>query len=185
MKVIAICGSPRENSNSGILAEEVLRGAAEEGAETQVFYTKDMKMVGCQGCGACKEEGHCVQQDDMTPLYGEIDQSDAVVFASPIYMAAMSGQLKLVLDRMFALLGPNFESRLPKGKKLGLVFTQGMSKAEEYSAYFDSVGEMLHRLGFAKPEDIIVGAGLGPAGQAAKDKELLDSARLLGKRLAR
>jgi len=184
MRVIAICGSPRENSNSGILAEEVLKGAAEEGAETQAFHTKDMMMRGCQGCGDCKEEGHCVMDDDMTPLYKEIERADAVVFASPVYMLAMTGQLKLVLDRLFALFGPDFKSRLPKGKKLGLVFTQGMPKAEEYSAYFDSVGDILHRLGFEKPIDIIVGAGLGPAGRAAKDNELLESARVLGRRLA-
>ena len=183
MRVIAIVGSPRENSNSGILAEEVLRGAAEEGAETQVFFTKDMKMVGCQGCSACKKEGRCIQEDDMTPLYGEIDKADAVVFASPVYMFAMSGQLKLVLDRLFALLGSDFKSRLPKGKRLGLVFTQGMSNAEEYSAYFDSVGEILHRLGFEKPTDVIVGAGLGAPGLASEERELLDSARALGKRL--
>jgi len=184
VRVIAIVGSPRENSNSGILAEEVLRGAAEEGAETQVFYTKDMMMRGCQGCAACKKEGHCVKDDDMTPLYGEIESADAVVFASPVYMFAMTGQLKLVIDRLFALIGPDFISRLPKGKKLGLVFTQGMPKPDQYADYFASVGDILHRIGFEKPTDVIVGAGLGPAGKAGKKKELLDSARLLGKRLA-
>ena len=142
-------------------------------------------MVGCQGCSACKKEERCIQEDDMTPLYGEIDKADAVVFASPVYMFGMTGQLKLVLDRLFALLGPDFKSRLPRGKKLGLVFTQGMPEAEEYSAYFDSVGDILHRLGFEKLEGIIVGAGLGAAGLAVEERELLDSAFALGKRLAR
>ena len=184
MRVLAIVGSPRENSNSGILAEQILKGAAEEGAKTRVFYTRDMNMIGCQGCSACKKEGHCVQHDDMTPLYGEIERADAVVFASPVYMSAMSGQLKLLMDRLFAFIGPDFESRLPEGKKLGLVFTQGMPKADGYAEYFDSVGDLLHRLGFEEPTGIVVGAGLGPPGDAAKKKELLDSARALGKRLA-
>jgi len=185
MRVIAIVGSPRENSNSGILAEEVLSAAAEEGARTQAFYTKDMKMCGCQGCSECKEEGHCVQEDDMTPLYGEIENADAVVFASPVYMYGMTGQLKLVLDRMFALLGPDFRSRLPKGKKLGLVFTQGTGNTDDYANYFESVADILQHLGFEKPESIVIGTGLGPAGQAAERKELLDSARDLGKRLVK
>jgi len=185
MRVIAIVGSPRENSNSGILAQQVLKGAAEEGAKTRVFYTRDMKMIGCQGCSACKEEGHCIQHDDMTPLYGEIERADAVVFASPVYMSAMSGQLKLLMDRLFAYLGPDFKSRLPEGKKLALVFTQGMPKADGYAAYFDSVGDILHGLGFEKPTGIVVGAGLEAAGVAAERKELLDSAYSLGKQLAK
>lgn len=184
MRVIAIVGSPRENSNSGILAREVLKGAAEEGAETKAFYTKDMVMQGCQGCWRCKEAGRCVVEDDMTPLYDEINEADAVVFASPVYMFAMTGQMKLVLDRLFAYLGPDFRSRLPEGKKLCLVFAQGMPKPDGFAEYFNSVGDMLHRLGFEEPTGIIVGAGLGDAGLAAKERELLDSARALGKRLA-
>ena len=185
MKVIAIVGSPRENSNSGILVDEVLKAAAEEGADTKVFYANNMKMIGCQGCGACKtERDRCIQEDDMTPLYDELKTADAVVFASPVYMFGITGQLKLVLDRMFAFLGPDFRSRLPEGKKLGLIFTQGQPEAEVYADYFDSVGDILHRLGFEKPEDIIVGAGLGAPGLAAENQDLLDSARALGKRLA-
>ena len=121
----------------------------------------------------------------MTPLYGEIETADAVVFASPVYMYGMTGQLKLVLDRMFALLGSDFRSRLPKGKKLGLVFTQGTGNANDYADYFESVGEILHLLGFEKPESIVIGTGLGPAGQAVERKELLDSARDLGKHLVK
>jgi len=185
MRVIAIVGSPRENSNSGILAEAVLSAAAEEGAQTQAFYVKDMKMRGCQGCFACNKEGRCVQEDDMTPLYGEIENADAVIFASPVYMFAMTGQMKLVLDRMFAFIGPDFRSRLPKGKRLGLVFTQASPNENDYGDYFASVGDILHRLGFEKPESIIVGAGLGPPGKAVERKELLASALSLGKRLVR
>ena len=184
MRVIAIVGSPRENSNSGILAQEVLKGAAEEGAETEVFYTKNMKMIGCQGCFACKEAGHCVKQDDMTPLYDEIEKADAVVFASPVYMSGMAGQMKLVLDRLFAFVGPDFKGRVPEGKRLGLVFTQGLPDASEYETHFQSVADILHRLGFEMPTDVIVGAGLGKAGLAAEEKDLLGSARELGKRLA-
>ncbi|MBN1594280.1 MAG: flavodoxin family protein [Candidatus Coatesbacteria bacterium] len=185
MKVIAIVGSPRANSNSGILAQEVLKSAEAEGAETKIFYANEMNMVGCQGCSACKyETDHCVQKDDMTHIYDELNTSDAVVFATPVYMFGMTGQLKLVLDRLFSYLTSDFLSRMPKGKKLGLIFTQGMPDAEVYSDYFDSVGDILHRLGFNKPEEIIVGAGLGAPGLAAKEEALLESARSLGKRLA-
>ncbi|MCD6326452.1 flavodoxin family protein [bacterium] len=183
MRVIAICGSPRKDGNSTILAQEVLKGAAEAGATTDIFLANDLKMRGCQGCEACNENGHCIQKDDMTALYGEIEKADAVVFASPVYMFGMTGQLKLVLDRLYAYLGADFKSSLPKGKKVGLVFTQGMPDVKGFAPYFDSVGHVLKMLGFEKPESILVGAGLGAAGGAAEKKELLDSARALGKRL--
>lgn len=184
MKVIAICGSARKNANSTRLAEEVLKGAADEGAVTKLFQTKDMEMDGCLGCFECKEAGHCVQIDDMTPLYGEINEADAVVFASPIYMFEMTGQLKLVVDRLFAYLGPDFRSRMPLGKKLGLVFTQGMPDVDGFKSYFESVADILHRLGFNEPTGTIVGAGLGAAGMADDDAALLKSARSLGRQLA-
>ncbi len=41
MKVIGICGSPREKSNSTRMVEEVLRGAKENGVEVGIIKGKN------------------------------------------------------------------------------------------------------------------------------------------------
>ena len=44
MKVIALAGSPRKQGNSDILADKVLEGAREAGAETEKVYLDDMNI---------------------------------------------------------------------------------------------------------------------------------------------
>lgn len=47
MKVVGIVGSPRRGSNTEILVEQVLAGAAAAGAETQIFRLNDLNIRGC------------------------------------------------------------------------------------------------------------------------------------------
>ncbi|MBC7077487.1 MAG: flavodoxin family protein, partial [Synergistales bacterium] len=113
MKAIGIVCSPRRNGNSEVLVREVLNAAGDGAAK--VLRPNEMKIRGCQGCYACKEKGRCVVEDDMQELYQEIEEADVVVFGTPIYMYGVASQFKVVLDRLFAFLGPapDFKSSLP------------------------------------------------------------------------
>ncbi len=184
MKIIGFMGSPRKNSNTDILLQEVLNAAFELGAETRIIYANDLKMKGCQSCFACKKTGACVQNDDMKPLYDEITGADAVVFASPVYMWGMTAQMKLVVDRLFAYLEPGLKSRLLKGKKLGLIFTQGQPDAAIFAPYFKSVETLMQFLGFNPVQDVFVAPGLHEPGEVKDNKALMDAARSLGRNLA-
>ncbi|MDR1921608.1 MAG: NAD(P)H-dependent oxidoreductase, partial [Candidatus Adiutrix sp.] len=48
MKVVAVLGSPRKESNSAKLAEAVLKISAAQGAEIRRFWLNDLKFKGCQ-----------------------------------------------------------------------------------------------------------------------------------------
>ena len=119
--VIGIVGSPRKGGNTDILVRQVLAGAAAEGDETKIFYLEDLEYQGCQGCRYCKMNEGCRVEDDMTLLYQELIAADGIVLGTPVYFGQMSGQTKLFLDRWYALMNPDFSSRLPAGKKMVLV----------------------------------------------------------------
>ena len=184
MKIIGFMGSPRKNSNTDILLTEALKAAAELGAGTGIIHANDLNMKGCQGCLACKEQGVCVQADDMTPLYDEIARADAVLFASPVYMWAMSAQLKLVLDRLVPFLRRDLSSRLPAGKKAGLIFSQGQPDAAMFEPYFKSVESLLGFIGFEITRDTLVAPGMREPGFVKSDEALMEAARSLGRTLA-
>lgn len=184
MKVVSFVGSPRKNGNTSRLVEEVLHGAASAGAETKMFYINELNIKGCQSCYACKKKEKCILQDDMVPLYDEIASADAVVFGTPVYMWQMTGQLKLLIDRLFAFLNPDYTSRLAPGKKIALVVTQGDADETRYVPYFDSVGKMLQTGGCGLYE-ILVAGGVYELGQVAGRSELLAKARILGRNLVK
>jgi multimeric flavodoxin WrbA len=124
-KVVILLGSPRKDGNSTALAEQLADAAADAGAKVETFYLHGMKICPCSACEACHKPGAkgCVRQDDMQRLYPELKDADAIVFASPIYWFTMSAQMKLALDRCYALITP--EGHAFRGKKIGLVFSFG------------------------------------------------------------
>ena len=84
--ILCILSSPRQNSNSGLLAEAVLEGAAEHGGKAEVIRLVERNINPCHGCFACtRSDRGCVQHDGMTDLYPLIASADALVMATPIY----------------------------------------------------------------------------------------------------
>jgi len=103
--IVVLSGSPRKEGNTSILAAAFVKGAKSAGKNVTMFWVADMKIGGCKGCRHCfKEKGICAQKDDMPPVLEALKTADAIVFASPVYYFDMSAQLKLAIDRMYALL---------------------------------------------------------------------------------
>ena len=58
----------------------------------------------CRGCFACKYNGsHCVLDDDMREILGQIPDSDLLLFSYPLYCYGMPAMLKNLVDRMLPL----------------------------------------------------------------------------------
>lgn len=182
MKAIGIVCSPRKDGNSEVLVREVLIAAGDDAAK--VLRPNEMKIRGCQACYVCKEKGSCVLKDDMQELYREIEEADIVVFGTPVYMYGVASQFKVVLDRLFAFLGPapDFKSSLPKGKKAVLVVSQGYEDAQEYGAHIAQMKEILGVVGFDEVKTL-VGSGLNELGEAAERPSLVQEAQMLGRAL--
>jgi multimeric flavodoxin WrbA len=183
MKLLALIGSPRKEGNTTVLVREIIQAAQEQGAQTAIIDLNDLTMRGCQACLHCKKTGRCILKDDMTPIYEQILDADAVVLATPIYMGGMTGQLKLFIDRLYPFVNLNLTSNLPKGKKAALVFTQGQSQADLYASYFQSVAGFLKFLGFELADPILIGAGVREPGAIVQNAVTMEAARILGRQL--
>lgn len=110
MNILIITGSPRKGGNTDIMAEAFARGAAESGNQVVVKNAGAMSIAPCAACEYCfAHGGECAQKDDMTEILAEVDRSDMIVFASPVYWFGLSAQMKLVIDRLYARASIGFK----------------------------------------------------------------------------
>lgn len=104
-QIIILNGSPHGNGTTASLIKAFTEGAKDGGAEVTEFVLNNMNIRGCLGCfkGNSENENPCIIDDDMSKIYPVLKKAEVVVFASPVYFWAVSGQLKTALDRMVAL----------------------------------------------------------------------------------
>jgi multimeric flavodoxin WrbA len=183
MKILALSASPHANGNSARLVDELLSGAREAGAQTERLDLNRLHIRGCQGDYACKRHGRCGVKDDMQTVYDKIDDADAVVFASPVYMGTINAQLKTTLDRLYQYLNPDMTSRIQPPKRSALVITQGQPDEDKFAQHLQAVPWSLGLLGFGRTE-VLLGGGLRDLDAAGQRPELLARARELGRKLA-
>jgi multimeric flavodoxin WrbA len=105
MKIVVLTGSPRKNGNSAYLAEQFIKGAEEQGHEVFRFDCAFKQVEPCRACNRCGMDGPCVIKDDFGMVRQHIIDADMVVFATPMYYFGVSAQMKLVIDRFYAING--------------------------------------------------------------------------------
>ncbi|MGA2489643.1 MAG: flavodoxin family protein [Anaerolineales bacterium] len=49
------------------------------------IYLHGLDIRPCDACDLCMEQGECVIDDDMRPLYPKLAAADVVILASPVY----------------------------------------------------------------------------------------------------
>ncbi|MDD1690958.1 MAG: flavodoxin family protein [Methanoregula sp.] len=174
MKILAIHGSPRTiRSTTRQLAQFVLEGAAGAGAETEMIDLCDSRITPCTACDACTLNGICVNDDDVPALVERMKEADGIIFASPVYIDNVSGQMKIFFDR----LADAIHYQLFAGKYGCSVATTHTSGGDEVVAYQNHV---LNYLGVVSVGGISVATGGDSMVIDAREAE----ARALGKNLA-
>ena len=184
-KVLVLLGSPRRKGNSAILAEKIAAGAKAAGAAVETLYLHGLSIAPCKACMACQKPGSkgCSIDDDMQPIYRKMLEADAWVLASPVYWFTMSAQLKLWMDRCFAL--PAYAKDPFAGKRIALALAYGGEDP------FDSgcvnalrTFQDAYRYAGAEIAGMVYGSAMG-AGDIKADRALMKEARELGRTLAR
>ncbi len=184
-KIIGFLGSPHVEGNTAIMLREALKGAESKGASTKLVVLNELNAKGCQGCMGCMSNGgHCVTQDDITPLLEEIYAADGVILGTPVYMWQMTAQLKTLVDRFFCYLKPDYSSHLGAGKRTVLIVAQNNANRDSFMPYLDNTKEMLQFLGF--PVKAMIHAwGVGAPGDVKSQPGTLRAAFEAGAALAR
>lgn len=110
-KVVVISTSIRANSNSEVLAKSFADGASYEGNKVEFITLKDKQIDFCKGCLVCQQTGNCVIKDDVTKIMDKVIDADIVVWATPIYYYEMSGQMKVLIDRLNPMFSKDYKFR--------------------------------------------------------------------------
>jgi multimeric flavodoxin WrbA len=169
MEVLAFNGSPRRDWNTATLLKKALEGAASKGAATKLIHLYDLDFKGCQSCFGCKMKsgpsyGRCAIKDDLTPILRQVEKAGALILGSPIYLMAISGQMKSFLERLvfpflrYAKAGDPAQSLFPRKIHTGFIYTMGMTGEEFKETGCDrslAFNELLLRRIFGSSESLI------------------------------
>ena len=105
MKILGICGSPREGASEYLLKRALNELEKEDSFETTFISVKDKDISPCTHCNECAETmGKCSISDDMDEIYKALREADGIIMASPIHFGSISAQLKAVIDRCQAMI---------------------------------------------------------------------------------
>lgn len=153
-KVLMINGSPRKNGGTSAAFAALRTGMESAGCEVTEVRLNDLSFKGCQGCMGCKRLGDCVLRDDLTPVLSELKNADALVLGAPIYMFAVSGQMELFLNRLYALIDGSYRPWAGKTRKYLSVYSMGSPSAGYASAEADRIRQAMQMLGFSEADRI-------------------------------
>ena len=98
-------------SNSDMLANQFAEGARTAGHKVTKITLADKDIAFCRGCLACQKLGRCVINDDANAIMQQVLEADVVCWATPIYYYEMSGQMKVLIDRMNAMYALDYKFR--------------------------------------------------------------------------
>ena len=181
--VLIVKGSPRINGNSAALAERVYAGAKAAGAKVEAINVAEMDIRPCDACDACKEDfGGCIVEDDMQPLYPKLIAADVIVLAFPIYWFTINAQMKLFIDRWYAL--ENEQGYMLSGKQLALAFvfadtdlytSGGINAIHTFESLTRYIGMDIAGMVYGSAEH---------EGDAEKQPKLMSAAYKLGEKIA-
>ncbi len=73
--------------------------------ETDIIEIADLDVRGCLGCGCCKNQLKCKQEDDFNSLIPVLSDEEVagIIIATPVYLGTMTSQCKAFLDRTVVL----------------------------------------------------------------------------------
>jgi multimeric flavodoxin WrbA len=101
MKILGINASPRgAQSQTRRLVDTVLKGAASQGAVTELVDICTLNIEFCNACGICHQKGTCLKKDDFQSIYRKVMTADGLVIGSPNYFRSVTAQMKALIDRM-------------------------------------------------------------------------------------
>jgi len=153
MKVMAFNGSPRKEWNTATLLTHALRGAAEQGAETELVHLYDLAYTGCRSCFACKrKEGRsarCAVKDGLAEPLARAAEADAIMLGSPCYIGAATGMVQAFLERLifpFIAYDGAHSTLFPRAIRTGGIYTFGADEERVRQIGFDQPFRVHERL---------------------------------------
>ncbi len=103
MKLLGL-SSGRKMGSCEIMLKEALMGAEEKGVAVEFVRLYDLDIMSCRFCKNCLRTeggpGACVVKDDVPFMWEKFMDCVGIIIATPVYILAAPGYLKLLADRM-------------------------------------------------------------------------------------
>ena len=176
MKILMINGSPHPRGCTYTALHEMERVLRAADAEVQILTVGAEQIGGCVACGGCRATGRCVRGGLVNDAIDAMETADALVLASPVHYAGISGAMSAFCDRLF-YAGGSWANKpcacVVSARRAGTTST-----LDQLSKYFTICGmpiapsqywPMVHG---NTPEDVL------------KDEEGLQIMRMLGRNMA-
>lgn len=152
MKILSICGSPRKNGTSSVVADQLLQYLNVNGNEIIKYHLNSMNIKGCQECFYCRKNKTdiCAVKDDLTEVLQLAKTVDLLVVSTPVFYADISAQLKCFIDRTWSYFGKTGSSanHLPRNRSLVYIQAYGYADANIYNSLFDKYKRYFNMFGF-------------------------------------
>lgn len=136
-KIVAIIGTYRKGRTIDTAVAEVLRGAEDNGAQTEKIYLVDKQIEFCTNCRTCTQDkdagrrGKCVHDDDMEEILQAIDEADGLVLGAPTNFFNVNALTRRFMERLVpytywpweAKRGPSMRAGKPHRKAVTITAT--------------------------------------------------------------
>ena len=180
MYALAINGSPRKGGNTEILLKEVLALLNEGGWETEFEKVGGTAIRGCIACTKCfenKDMACSYKEDKFNVIFSKMLKADAMILGSPTYFAAISADLKALVERAgYVAMANEFAFSAKIGAAVVAVRRGGSIHA------FDAINHMFQISRMIIPGSTYWNLGIGRnKGEVLEDEEGLANMRQLGK----
>ena len=101
MKIMLVNGSPHENGSTARALKEAQSVFKKHEIAATIFWIGIEPIAGCTACKTCQSTGRCYQKAQVNAFLEKVEDTDAFVFASPVYFAGITGPLECLMDRVF------------------------------------------------------------------------------------
>lgn len=98
MKILLINGSPRRNGNSSKIIATVKDALINE-HDVETINLMNLDISHCTGCLTCSEGMGCIIEDDFEKSRLKVEESDLLIFISPVYFNSVTSISKAFIDR--------------------------------------------------------------------------------------
>lgn len=161
MEIIIINGSPRVDGNTVRMCQAFAGGVKSSGKNIsfEIVNLYELDFKGCKSCFACKRKGaesygKCVLKDAVSPVLEKVKNAGAVVFASPVYLMDITGEMKSFLERLLfplATYEAGYRTIAPKRMPVVTIYTMNVPREMAPVAAFDNVENFIGHV-FSPPQ---------------------------------
>jgi multimeric flavodoxin WrbA len=180
MYALAISGSPRKGGNTDLLLKAVLNQLKAAGWKTEFIKVGGTAIRGCIACEKCfrNQDNECaVKKDKFNDIFSKMLKAHAMILGSPTYFAAVSADLKALIERAGYVAYANNHAFSGKiGAAVVAVRRGGATHV------YDTINHMFQMSRMIIPCSTYWNMGFGLSkGEVLEDEEGLNNMRHLGK----